>query len=295
MRALATVWLLGWVGLVLAQVPIDRPGRYVETFRVNGEERRYVLRVPKAYDGRRALPLVFVFHGWTANAEAAESYTNMAATAEREGFIGVFPDGLGRPQGWNAGFINLGKIGTDDLEFMRQMLDRIPKQVRVDPKRIFVCGHSNGGFFSHLVGSRLGDRIAAIGVIAGTSGVLGRTPRHIEPPVSPISVFILHGKLDPTVGYDASSRAVLKGTSAPDSARWWAEQLGARGPVRRASGNVVRETWSRGRNGTRVEFVTVENGGHDWPGGLGLRGRETTSGLDAAALLWEFFRANPKR
>jgi polyhydroxybutyrate depolymerase len=285
---------------VKATFPKKAPGRYAYTVRSGGVDRTFSLRVPPVYDGTRALPLVVILHGWTASGPMAEAYTRMAETADREGFVLAAPDGLGSPQGWNAGFLDLSGKRPDDVAFIGAVLDKSAQEVGIDPNRVYVAGHSNGAMLAHLIGARLGGRVAAIGAVAGTIGLpqTNGGTRTIPDPASPISVMLIHGKRDETVAYEPSLPGLLKGIGAPQSARWWAERIGAqKTPVQTVGqdGRVVTETWRGGRDGTEVVLVSIANGSHAWPGGLTNGGRETTTGVDAAALLWKFFRDHPKR
>lgn len=291
--------LVALAGCASAQ-PTKKPGRYVETMTVDQVERSYVLRVPKAYDGNKPLPLVVVLHGWTGSGPLAEIYTGMGEKSEKEGFVAVFPSGLGpeRGLGWNAGFIDLSGRGKDDVRFIGELIDRVSKDVKIDPKRVFVCGHSNGAFLSHAVGAQLSDKVAAIGAVAGTTGLdLATPPRLLQNPKGPVSAILIHGKLDPTVTYDHEARGLLKGVSAPNSARWWAKANGITSEPTKETPKegVVIETWTGGKNGTNVRLVTLLKGGHEWPGGLDRSGPATATGVSAADLLWDFFKANPKR
>lgn len=288
----------------VALVVPKAPGRYVETIESGGRQRRFVLRVPKGYDGRKPTPVVMALHGWTGSAEAAEQYTRLADKGEKEGFVAIFPDGLGNPgyQGWNAGFINLTGIDPppDDVAFLTSVLDKVETEINVDRDRQFVVGHSNGAFMANLLGSRLSGRLAAIASMAGTVGLgPGKT---IPAPSSPISVMLLHGKQDRMVGYDVTAKALLRPIGAVESAEFWARADGAsETPIttKSADGKVVTDRYTGGKNGTEVVLVSVENGTHDWWGGLARAGEKTvdvpTYGAPVADLVWDFFRNHPKR
>jgi polyhydroxybutyrate depolymerase len=283
-------------------LPRKAPGRYVETIKVGEFERGYILRVPKAYDATKRLPLVVVLHGWTASGALAEAYTRFGEKADQEGFFLVSPDGLGRPAGWNAGFLDLSGKKQDDVAFIETILNTVEKEVGVDPDRVYVAGHSNGAMLAHLIGARLGNRVAAIGAVAGVSGLPsanGGAPNRVPDPKGPVSVMIIHGKQDATVAYgDGGIRGLLTGIGPRESARWWAERMGAKAPpevLTSSNGNIVTETYRDGRDGTSVKVVSIENGLHDWPGGLTRTGVETISGISATDILWDFFIAHPRR
>jgi polyhydroxybutyrate depolymerase len=270
------------------------PGRYERTLDFGGVKRTYVIRVPKQAAAGKPLPVVVVLHGWTGSAKAAEIYTNMAKAAEDRGYIAVFPDGLGKVQGWNVGWIDLSQGNkADDAGFVNALLNESEKIASVDRQREYVCGHSNGAFLTHLVASQYGSRLAAGAAVAGTIGFTGKV---IPDPKTPISMLLIHGKEDPTVGYDPSFKATLRGISAPESARWWAKAIGAGAdPVQKksADGNLITDSWM-GPGGREVQLISIVNGKHDWPGGLSREGRESLSGLDAAKAILDFFDAHKR-
>jgi polyhydroxybutyrate depolymerase len=269
-----------------AALPAKAPGRYVESLPVGSLTRKYILRVPKGYDATKPLPLVVLLHGWTSTAARMEQYTRFADKAETEGFFLVVPEGMGERQGWNAGWIDLSFQKPDDVAFMTALLDKVEKQVGVDPARVYFAGHSNGAMLAHLAGSKLGKRVAAIASVAGTiglPGLNGQAAKTIPDPVAPISVMLLHGKRDVMVAYAAEFQALLVGFGAKDSAKWWAKKVGASDtPTSQSSGKVTTETFSGGKDGSEVVLVTFEEGTHDWP-------------ASATSMIWEFFKAHPKR
>jgi polyhydroxybutyrate depolymerase len=281
--------LVAGVLLALGSSADVGPGRFEKSLQIGETSRSYVLRVPANYDKAKPTPVVYVLHGFTGTAQITEVYTGMADALEKAGWIGVFPNGSGRPQGWNVGFFDLSGRRANDFEFLSELMDQVEKSVNVDEKRVFVCGHSNGGMMSHALAGRFPDRITAIGVVAGIAGLDSR--RMIEKPSRPVSVLMIHGKSDTVVGYDKSSKAMLNGIPQPEAARWWATTNGATGEpqvTRSGDGNVVTEVW-RGRGRSEVRLVSVANLTHDWPGGLTRSGRETQSGINATAMLLEFF------
>lgn len=273
---------------VRAQYPDVAPGRYEKTLDVSGAQRTYILRVPKGYDKDKATPLVLMLHGWTGTAKGVEVGSGIAEIAEREGWISVFPQGLGNPPGWNSAFLNLAGPKVDDVTFFSKLLDSLETQLHVDRDRIFVAGHSNGAMMAHVLGSKLSDRIAAIGAVAGVIGL--KPAAQIAAPSNPISVLMIHGKRDTMVTYDASVEGLLKGIPAPVGAAWWAEKVGIEGkPVEETTdgGKIVTQTWKGGRNGTEVELVTLRDAPHDWM-------TRNHTGFDAAETIMAFFRSHPK-
>jgi len=277
------------------QLPAKAPGVYNERLASGGLTRQYLLRVPAAYNRSRALPLVVLLHGWTGSAPTIVANTGFDDKAEREGFVLVAPEGLGRPQAWNVGFLDLtGNRHPNDAAFVADLIGQVEREVGIDPNRVFVAGHSNGAMLAHLVGAKYGDRVAAIGVVSGTIGLPNTQlkVKIVPNPVRPVSAMIIHGKKDGMVAYDASHQALLQGIGAPRSAQWWAQADGCLpSPSRSVSpnGNVVLDRYVNGRLGTEVDLMTINNGLHEWPGGNAGMGRERTTGVNATDVLWDFF------
>lgn len=271
-------------------------GRFEQTIPEGSVQRSFIVDVPPAYNPKKPIPLVVVLHGWTANAKAAEAYTMMAQEGAKEGFVAVFPDGLGAPQGWNCGFINLGGEGADDVKFLTDVIKHVEGEVKVDPRRVYVCGHSNGAFMSYVMGSALSTKIAAIGVVAGTIGLTANGKWNmVPPPKSPVSLVVIHGQKDQMVWSGSATKALLMNAIPPmDSATWWAKQIGiVTGPATtQMNANVTITDW-KGSLGQEVKYYSILNGTHDWPGGYGYNGPETTSGVSAADLIWQFFKTHP--
>jgi polyhydroxybutyrate depolymerase len=82
--------------------------------------------------------------------------------------IVVYPQGLntpgrltdpeGKKPGWQGG---IGDQGDRDLKFFDAMLASLHADFKVDAKRIFSTGHSNGGGFTYLLWAARGEKFAA--------------------------------------------------------------------------------------------------------------------------------------
>lgn len=269
-----------------ATLPSKAPGKYKETVVVGGLTREFNLRVPKAYDATKPLPLVVLLHGWTGNMNIVEQYTKFGDKADKEGFFLAAPQGLGERPGWNVGWIDLSFKAQDDIAFLTKLLDKVEGEVGVDKSRIFLAGHSNGAMLAHLAASKLSKRVAAIGAVAGSIGFPGRpnfAEKLIPAPQDPVSVILIHGTKDAMVAYSNGAQAVLGSVGARESAKWWAEKIGAgTDPKKDVAGILTTEIYSGGRNGAEVEVVSIEGGTHDWP-------------TNATDLIWEFFKTHPKK
>lgn len=255
------------------------PARTEETIAFEGRARTYLLQLPANHDPRKATPVVMGFHGWTSNAKQFELYTGLPKSAAERGCIAITPQGLGRTPGWNMGWLNLTGVTPppDDAGFAIAILDSLKRRYKIDEKRVFVAGHSNGAMLSHLIAARYPDRIAAFGAVAGTVGLPGGATIPAPKGRAKVSGLIVHGDKDPTVAFTSGAQALLRSIGARDSALWWAQKEDYK-----ADG---ADRWV-GRGG-EIRLLVNKGGGHEWPQGR--------NGVTATREVLDFFTAHPKR
>src|SRR5581483_6123544 len=88
----------------------------------------------------------------------------------------------------------------DDVAYLTAIMDDVRLRYRVDEQRVFVVGHSNGGFMSHRMACDRPDRIAAIVSLAGAQWKdVSRCA-----PATGVSVLEVHGDADLVVQYGGS-------------------------------------------------------------------------------------------
>jgi len=274
------------LSLIIAGSPKLTAGQSKLDFQFATEKRECIVTLPPAISSGKKLPLVVLIHGFTSNAQNIMSYTGFEKLAQRENFILMAPEGFGKPQAWNCGFINLGRAGVDDLGYFGELLRRAQSEYPVDPKRIFVCGHSNGAMMSAALGGKYSEIIAAIGV---TSGLVasGRTkPTYVDVPKQPVSAIFFHGTADNVVAYDPKDQALVAGISAPDAAKWWASKVGINSPPVITKLAKYTHTSYVGPRAS-VSFYSLPGWKHDWSNSNGP--------INTAEVMWKFFKANPKR
>jgi polyhydroxybutyrate depolymerase len=298
-RVLLTV-VLATLG-VAAAAQSDPPGDSERTIRVDGRARRYLLHMPPA-SAARPLPLVLAFHGGGSNPEATVRLTGLNAKADREGFAVVYPAGRGRlPRilTWNAGACCGFAVerGVDDVKFIAALLDDVSRAVRIDARRVYATGISNGGQMAYRLAVDLPGRIAAIAPVAGS----------LEVPVgqdaSPMPVLHFHGTADEHVPFEGGMGPKSVGgvafQSVSHSVGTWVRVNGCRPtprvsllPDRADDGTRVERREYQGCDGQAdVALVVIRGGGHTWPGTprlerlLGVATRD----ISATNMMWEFF------
>lgn len=270
---------------------------------VAGVARTFLLHVPAYYDTIRRAPLVIVLHGHGESAENFEKYTGMSNKADREGFIAVYPQALGDPSDWHTAIDGPSK--RDDIAFVREIIDLLEHKYRIDHRRIYAAGHSNGGIMTYRLASTLSDKLAAIGVTAGSIGMIdehGDTLR-IAPPPHPVSVIHFHGLADGDVPYHGGpeSDGPDNIVSVKNTISFWvnADHCASLPASQKTSddGNVMVESYTPCAKGTAVTLYTIIDGSHRWPGDdvpwYTFPDRDD-SDIVATDLMWDFFAAHPR-
>jgi len=255
-----------------------------------GLERDYILYIPASYSPGTEVPLVFNFHGYTSNATVQMFYGDFRAIADNEGFIIVHPEGTLDNNGtshWNVGW---GASTVDDIGFTEALMDELIGTYSIDNNRIYSTGMSNGGFMSYQLACELSDRIAAIASVTGSMNIgwfNSCNPNH------PMPVMEIHGTVDPTVSYSASSFT----ESIPDIMDFWANFNNCNSnalvtAVPNTSTNdgctAEHQLLENGDNGVSVELYKIIDGEHSWPGALFANG-VTNYDINASEKIWEFF------
>lgn len=148
----------------------------VSSFTIRGVARSVSLVVPSQRAANA--PLVIALHGTggtpndffdeAALRPAAEAFGVVLAAPqalERNGGRGEAqdPDHYAGSEGWGTSW-NLADKNVDtndDVLLVRAIIQSARTVLHVDADRVFVLGHSNGGFFAYFVAASLPDRIAA--------------------------------------------------------------------------------------------------------------------------------------
>jgi polyhydroxybutyrate depolymerase len=165
--------------------------------------RPYDSKVPDAYDDTRNWPLVILLHGYGASGIGQDLYFGLSHEINHNGFLEAYPDGLVDSKGkqfWNATDVccNFDHKAVDDVAYIDAVIDDMSDHYRVDRRRVFIVGHSNGGFMAHRYACDRAERIAAIVALAGDNYKDTATHCH---PQGPVAVLQVHGDMDMSVPY----------------------------------------------------------------------------------------------
>ena len=190
---------------------------------IGPEDRRAEVVVPFGYDGRTALPVVFLLHGYGVNAALQDFLFKFGSRVDEDRFILVLPNGTVDDRGnshWNAtdACCDFDGLEVDDVGYLTGLLDEVQATFRVDPARVYFTGHSNGGFMSYRMACEIPDRIAAILPLAGVTWLDDADCGATES----VAVLHVHGDVDDSVPYEGD----VDQPSALASVTTWAERSG---------------------------------------------------------------------
>ena len=260
--------------------------------------RPYEEHVPRTWDRSKPAPLVVMLHGYGSSGERHAESLGLMALSDEQGFVLAYPDGLVDSQGkrfWNAtnACCDFDGRGVDDVAFVTYLLDDLSARMPIDAKRVYVVGHSNGGFMAHRLACDLAPRIAAVVSIAGAGW---KDPSRCAPSV-PVSVLEIHGDADPIIRIGGGRVFDQDGRDYPgaqDTVSAWAARLACDATSRPAAGpldfddlvagpETTEADFTSCRGGVDVALWTVRGGGHV--------PHPTREGLRA---VWAWMAAHPK-
>lgn len=306
-RVAALAALLPAAGLAVScaslSVPVDSSALVH-----NETNRSYRLYVPAALRAKGGpVPLVLVLQGAGPGFDIMD-ITRIAPVADREGFAVAFPTAAGDL--WNDGALKLfGANASRDVAFLRRVVADIEaKGLRLDRKRIYAVGLSNGGMMSLRLACEAADLFAGVGAVAANM------PKALAAdcrPSAPVSVVVVNGTRDPIVPYRGGAvRVGLFGfgevLSTEETMALWARLNGCGPPAppvalpkRDRDGDSRAVQVDYDCRGARLRLVRIEGGGHAWPGGMqfmpALLIGTVNRDIDAGAAAWSFFKDAPAR
>jgi polyhydroxybutyrate depolymerase len=195
-------------------------------WKLNGVVREALVHVPSTAKTNGA-PVVFAFHGHggsMSNAARMFSYEKVWPEA-----IVVYMQGLNTPgrltdlegklPGWQ---FRQGDHDDRDLKFFDAVVDSLKRDYKVDARRLYSTGHSNGGAFTYLLWQTRADQLAAFApsaaIFVDAAGHPGRTRDGVNRPVLHVA-----GENDPLVKFEWQKQmiAMVKKLNQCDQGQPW--------------------------------------------------------------------------
>lgn len=279
-----------------------------------GLERTYRIHIPASYHKANPIPLLFVLHGGGGTGKAMEKLTlgGFNKLSDREGFIVVYPEGIGK--NWNDGRDNVKyrahREKIDDVGFLSELIDHLANKYKVDIKRVYVTGISNGALMSFRLACELSQRITAIAPVAGSM------PENLPircSPSRPIPVLMISNTDDRLVPWEGGNirfgrKTFGRALSVPETVKYWVNhnQCSASPSISmepdtdpKDGTRVRKESYDQCRESSEVVLYAIEGGGHTWPGGDQYLPQwiigKTSRDIDANEVVWNFLRKHSKR
>ena len=142
------------IGFVPVKASTDNLSQ--ETIASQGKKRTYYLFVPAGITAERPAALVLLLHGSGRN---GSSLVNLwKELASREKLVLAGPDSLD-PKGWSS--------PLDGPEFLHDLVEALRAKYPIDPRRIYLFGHSAGAVFAINMALVESEYFAAAAVHAG--------------------------------------------------------------------------------------------------------------------------------
>lgn len=259
----------------------------------DGITRQYIYYEPTELNEQ--LPLVFVMHGFTGDANDIKNYSKMNDFADQYGFAVCYPRGTvdsGGNRFWNVGYAFHQNETVNDVGFLTELAVYLQDTHALNPDYTFATGMSNGGEMCYMLACQAYDTFKAVAPVAGMilQVILDECD---ESPAIPI--FEIHGSQDnvtPLSGDPDNNDGWGAYPSIQSTINYFAEKNECATVVNGSVPNIdtsdnsfiESEKHLNGINENEVWYYKVVGGGHDWPGAWG------NMDIEAGQEAWLFFQ-----
>ncbi len=262
-------------------------------FEYDGIDRQYIYYEPSELNDN--IPLVFVMHGFTGDANDIRNYSEMNQIADEFGFAVCYPRGTMDSNGnrfWNVGYAFHDNETVDDVGFLTELAEYLQLTHGLNPDYTFATGMSNGGEMCYMLACQAYDTFKAVAPVAGMILQVILDECDNSPP-NP--VFEIHGSQDnvtPISGDPNNNDGWGAYPSIPFTIDYFSEKNECTTVVTETLPNtnlsdgsyIVSEKHLNGINNNEVWYNKVVGGGHDWLGAWG------NMDINAGEEAWLFFQ-----
>jgi polyhydroxybutyrate depolymerase len=156
--------------------------------------------------GTGPAPLILVLHGYTSSASEHRAYFRLDREAAARGVVIAYPEGTRDRDDnrfWNAtnACCNFHEADVDDVAYLVDLVAEIGRATPIDPKRVYIVGHSNGGFMAYRLAC---DHAATFAAIVSLAGATYADDSDCAPS-GPIAILQIHGTADDTVLFEGGT------------------------------------------------------------------------------------------
>lgn len=200
---------------------------------------QYNVRTPSNYDAGIAHPLIVVYAPAGRSRHGSERFTGLTPDATRAGFIIAYADHR-----------RMSKTAILELGSIPQL---VSADWCIDPQRIFLTGHSDGGSVAMGLGFLPQTRNIPSAIAPGAAGIRGEDLAEYRCP-APLPVMLMHSRND----------ALFPGFGR-EAAEWWAACNGC-DPLAQADKDSGCSRYRGCSAGGSVWYCEGEGHHSEWPG-----------------------------
>lgn len=257
------------------------------------------VHVPPSYDSETPMPLVLLLHGYSLSGTVQEAYMQFTPLADEFGFLYLHPDGrttTDPKRFWSAtpACCNFYGAPDNDSDYLMDLINEMKSQYNVDSSRVYLIGHSNGGFMSYRMAC---DNAATIAAIASLAGATVPDANDCQAS-SPVHVLQIHGTNDASILYDGGFTYPAPGgeyTSAVESVEQWAAKNGCALTPDTSAPNIDLELNLPGAESTVTRYKSAcDSGGSAELWTIVGGGHIPALSATLSRQIIEFFYAHPK-
>lgn len=265
--------------------------------------------------------LVIQLHGGTQSKDAiyddnAGASKYWKEIAEKNNFLLIVPNGIDTKTGnakegklnWNDCRNHSEEIQTDDVGFIAKIIDWSIANYKVNDKKVFVTGVSNGGLMCYRLALEIPNKITAIA--AFTANFYKES--ECKNTNIPIPVMIVNGKKDEFMPfYGGKTKFRNEDTlSSQETVDFWVKnnfqgnyfpkieiiKLG-----RSSKKSITYTVYDSESSKFQIRYYEIEDGGHTMPGKKYVLSKFTqkivgkqNQDIEGAEIAWEFFKGISK-
>ena len=263
-----------------------------------GLERSFLIYVPKNI--KENANLVVAIHGYTSSGKTLMGYSGINQVADKEGFLVAYPQGTKDSRDnnfFNVGYEFHSDSKVNDVNFIREIVLNLTKDYKLNSKRVFATGMSNGGDMSYLLACTSSDLFTAVAPVAG---VMMKDTLENCNPVKKIPIFEIHGTKDSISKFEGDMNNEDKWGAyydLPSTIEFWVNKhaLNEKETIQLENKNtedgttITFERYWSDESQREVWFYIVNDGNHTWPGMTGLFSRTANQDINSAEEIWKFF------
>ncbi len=281
----------------LSFLPWENVRPFYIGFEHDGVTRTVGILAPKS-PGRNA-PAVMVLHFNLGTAASMANLTEVGELARDAGAWVILPQATDLTWSHAPNEIN----GTDDAAYLAALIDHVVQAYRIDPRRVYMTGYSQGGNMTVRMACEYPEKIAAGAVVAAT---MRKSLARECNPSTPTPMVFFNGTNDEQVPYGPGIPSLTRdllgvgALGAQDAAQYWADINGCTGAAERSNPpapvtdgtSIQLDRYLTCPSNRGAAIYTIIGGGHTWPGVLDFVpvAGITTQNLRANRAMWEFFK-----